>query len=185
MDIEIKLSKVRLIFHTFDVLLFLYFTLDYSLFWCLWHFIHHLMKSLAFCWILIQVYFSNYFHQLKQLLVSYEGLKFSDCEGHNIWFPSFSHSNHPVTPWKGASHSSSRSFPSFVLCPCVLWCSIAASAAEGKRSRRASRVSSLMAFDMPILRPPAGVSQWVARTTTPVVWRFTALGVKGLLDPTS
>lgn len=53
------------------------------------------------------------------------------------------------------------------------------------RSRRASRVSSLMAFDMPVLRPPAGVSQWVAGPTTPVVWRFTAPEVKGLLDRTS
>lgn len=55
----------------------------------------------------------------------------------------------------------------------------------GTHSLRASRVSSLMAFDMPVLRPPAGVSQWVAGPTTPVVWRFTALEVKGLLDRTS
>lgn len=39
----------------------------------------------------------------------------------------------------------------------------------GTHSQWASRVSSLMAFDMPILPPPAGVSQWVAGPTTPVV----------------
>lgn len=54
----------------------------------------------------------------------------------------------------------------------------------GRHSQWASRVSSLMAFDMPILRPPAGVSQWVAGPTTPVVCWFTALEVKGLLDQT-
>lgn len=39
----------------------------------------------------------------------------------------------------------------------------------GGGSQQASRVSSLVACDMPVLRSPAGVSQWVVGPTTPVV----------------
>lgn len=39
----------------------------------------------------------------------------------------------------------------------------------GGGSQQASRVSSLVASDMPAFHPPAGVSQWVVGPTTPVV----------------
>lgn len=39
----------------------------------------------------------------------------------------------------------------------------------GGCSQQTSRVSSLVACDMPVFRPPAGVSQWVVGPATPVV----------------
>lgn len=72
-----------------------------------------------------------------------------------------------------------------LLCGC--WCHFLhlCQVRRERRSRRASRVSPLMASDMPVLRPPAGASQWVAGTSRTSCFWFTTPEVKGLLVRTS